>query len=349
LKKDKPTKTYRVAFPPRYISTILPMTEKKLKHWYKEVLSIEDVTKARIAKEAIQKKLVHSFGGAIIVLDMRQPYLEDLLGRIVAFSLMLDYLDDIIETEELSPQDAYKLNKAMLLPLKGASLSEKHGDTSKLIAYSYLVKLVDAAGYKIQNIINYDFVKNDLQKYMHSFVKSQAISCMPQEERNHTYKTWAARSDDCQDDGLLWNEFAAIQASPLRSYALLRYSYRQEVSQSKAKDLCEAYKWLGGINVLGDHIHDLKEDKRNEEVNQIAEFKSLAKAKKSVISMIEHANLAIEKLDDQDYHLAVLFALIIMYIKPLEKDPAWSDLAKEVCNNNARFAQQEIPHSMRIN
>ncbi len=290
-----------------------------------------DTHKLDLALSSIENKKNHSLGGSIMAIDMPPKSTTSLLDKYIPLALILDYTDDIIEKDSLSYEAALALNKALHYPLANEDDSPNSYPKCPSLSVKYLTLLTSAARENIEKLPSYNIIKPLMVQYMNDFIRSQAISCLPPSDRKSEYLKWFVSTDIDRLNLITWYEHAAIQASPLRSYMLLRLAYKSNLSMVEIQESIEIYKWLGALNVLGDHMNDLKEDRINNEVNQIQEYRSIDSAIQGFEKIVRYALQSIHNSHDESFHTCVFLVLINMYMRPLRHSKIWTHLAKSLC------------------
>lgn len=330
----------------KYVSIILPMTRKKLKGWEEICRRISNKNKSNTAINAIKSKSVHALGGSIMAAATPEKSCEDLLNRYIALALILDYIDDIQEKDHFDYNHALALNQALLYSLGGIADTPSSYPSSKSLDKTYLLRLTTEVRNNITHLPSYNQVFAHMTKSMSDFVRSQAISCCAQNEREKKYRLWK-KKDSKLKHKLTWFEFGAIQASPLRSYALLKLAYERKPSTERIRNSLETYTWLGGINVLGDHMIDLEKDQEEDEVNQVSMYETPEDAEEGLRKMIENAQESLENLYDEDFHRNVLHLLINLYMRPLLKKGNWKNMASSLLNEFPLPLSSELDNSFK--
>lgn len=317
---------------------ILPVARKKLKLWQQRASNISNPKQALLASRCIKNKARHSIATSIFVSSLKPSYTNFLLDKYIALALMLDYLDDIIDKANEHDLGKIKnMQQAMIEALNPPQKQLLKYPKSEMLNPSYLKKMVATASEKIDTLPNYWRVYPYMVKAMEDFVRTQVDSCMSYEERKILAKKWAEESF-ARKWGLTWFEHQAVQASPLRAYALLWLSTKSHITEDQIKQINNTYIWFGGINVLGDQFNDLVDDKLKNEVNQIVEYRVMKKAEERFIMMVCEAYNKLNQLPDSSFHLFILSGLINLYMRPLLRT-RWNKMANLLCK---KFRQIEI-------
>jgi hypothetical protein len=309
---------------------IVPMAKKRLELWHKRASQIKKLEKANFACKTIENKIKHPIATSAFVSSLPFSQSSFLLDKYIALSLLLDYLDDVIDRgNEHDPIKIAKMQQAMVDALKPKEKQLSNYPSSEMLDLSYLKDLVKTASEKITSLPIYSKSSPYIIKSMEDFIKTQIHSALPLEKNKILAKEWAEKSF-AKEFGLTWFEHQAVQASPLRAYALLWASTKFYITENQLKMIDHAYIWMGGINVLGDQINDLECDKLNGEVNQIIEYKNEEKVTERILEMVKNASEELDLLPNRSFHQFILTALINLYMQPLLKTK-WHKVADILC------------------
>ncbi|HEX3242422.1 MAG TPA: DUF2600 family protein [Solirubrobacterales bacterium] len=242
-----------------------------------------------------------------------------LTRSLVAYQLMLDYLDCISERPADDPvANGMCLHHAFEVALDPDA---EHHDYYALARSredgGYLVALIEACRASLLDLPSYASVRGPL---LH-----QARLCRESQALNHAQRfvpleleiaDWAARTA-CEiglDESFEWWEMvAAAAASSLNVGALLALAAAPKTSEAEACRVeCAYFPWASGLNALLDSLVDLDEDP--EDASHIRRYDSPSVGAKRLGMIAAGARERIRALPDGRLHEAILAAMGALYL-----------------------------------
>ncbi|HEX3737246.1 MAG TPA: DUF2600 family protein [Solirubrobacterales bacterium] len=238
---------------------------------------------------------------------------------LVAYQLMLDYLDGVSERPSDDPvANGLLLHRAFevaLDPEAGEedyySLAPAHDDGG------YLSELIGTCRAPLRELPSYPTVREGLLR--------QARLCRESQALNHALRftsvddqldEWARRTID--EAGLeagfeWWELIAAAAASSLCVGALLALAATPGVSEAEARQVESAYfPWASGLNALLDSLVDLDEDP--EGASHLRRYESHEQAAERLRTIAVGARRRVAELPDGRLHEAILVAMGALYL-----------------------------------
>jgi len=245
---------------------------------------------------------------------------------LVAYQLMLDYLDGVSERPTADPlENGLCLHRAFEVALDPDA---NHDDYYALAAAEddggYLVGLIEACREPLRDFPSYQAVRPALLRQArlcrHSQALNHAMHFVPVGDR---LTDWAAETagESLLEEGELfwWELLAAAAASSLGVGALIALAAHPGVGQAEAVRVESAYfPYASGLNALLDSLVDLDEDP--EEASHIRRYPSPDVAAQRLVAFAASARGRVSQLPEGSLHEAILAAMGTLY---LVRPEAW--------------------------
>lgn len=238
---------------------------------------------------------------------------------LVAYQLMLDYLDGVSERPSNDPvANGLHLHCAFEVALDPHA---PHEDYYALAPAGedggYLVELIETCRAALPRLPSYGVVRQPLLRQArlgkHSQALNHALPLVPVKDR---LTAWAAQTADEADLEVpfeWWELVAAAAASSLNIGALLALAARPGVSAAEAAQVEAAYfPWASGLNALLDSLVDLYED--GESASHLRRYESLEEAAERLRMIAAGARQRVGELPEGDLHEAILAAMGALYL-----------------------------------
>jgi tetraprenyl-beta-curcumene synthase len=238
---------------------------------------------------------------------------------LVAYQLMLDYLDGVSERPSDDPlANGLRLHEAFDVALDpGAAQADYYELAPGHDDGGYLRLLIETCRAPLSELPSYPVVRDSLLR--------QARLCRESQALNHALRfgpvgaeldRWAART--AAETGLgpgfeWWELIAAAAASSLCVGALLSLAANPGVGEAEARRLEEAYfPWASGLNALLDSLVDLDEDPEDE--SHLRRYESREHAAERLREIAAGARSRVAALPDGRLHEAILAAMGSLYL-----------------------------------
>ncbi len=249
----------------------------------------------------------------------------ELARSLVAYQLMLDYLDGVSER----PGSDLWANGLQLHSAFGVALDPGavHGDYYANAVGNddggYLNTLIETCRAPLARLPSYYIVRPSLLR--------QARLCQHSQALNHTL-VFAALEDRIQawagetavelslgEDFAWWELIGAAAASSLNIGALLALAARPDATEADARAVEAAYfPWASGLNAMLDSLVDLDEDPVA--ASHLRRYESPQAAAERLSEIAVGARIRLRGLPDGDLHEAILAAMGTLY---LARPEAW--------------------------
>jgi tetraprenyl-beta-curcumene synthase len=259
---------------------------------------------------------------AVLAPAARRPQLA---RSLVAYQLMLDYLDGVSERPTSEPlANGLSLHRAFEVALDpDATHSDYYAHVPAGDDGRYLLELIETCRAPLRELPSYEAARPALLRQARLGRESQAL--------NHALRfvavdrqidEWAlqtATEADLEPGFEWWELIAAAAASSLCVGALLALAATPGATEAEARRVESAYfPWASGLNALLDSLVDLDEDP--EDASHLRRYSSHQHAAERLASIAAGARERVAALPDGALHEAILAAMGALY---LVHEDAW--------------------------
>jgi tetraprenyl-beta-curcumene synthase len=238
---------------------------------------------------------------------------------LVAYQLMLDYLDGVSERPTEDPlANGLSLHRAFEVALDpDAAHADYYVHAPASDDGGYLRELIETCRAPLSELPSYRAARPALCHQARLGCESQALNhALPFAPVTERLDRWAARTTD--ESGLgpgfeWWELIAAAAASSLCVGALLALAATPGATEAEARRVEAAYfPWASGLNALLDSLVDLDEDP--EHSSHLRRYDSLEHAAERLETIASGARERVSALPDGDLHEAILAAMGALYL-----------------------------------
>jgi tetraprenyl-beta-curcumene synthase len=250
---------------------------------------------------------------------------REIARSLVAYQLMLDYLDGVSERPTDDPlASGLSLHRAFAIALDpDAPQVDYYTQAPAHEDGGYLNELIATCRAPLANLPSYQAAREPLLR--------QARLCRESQALNHALRftavdgrldEWAQRT--AAEAGLeagfeWWELIAAAAASSLCVGALLALAATPGATEAEARQVESAYfPWASGLNALLDSLVDLDEDP--EDASHLRRYPSREHAAERLGAIASGARQRVAELPDGRLHEAILVAMGALY---LAHEEAW--------------------------
>jgi tetraprenyl-beta-curcumene synthase len=309
----------------RYWLQVFPAARRCQRRLLAHAESIPDPLLREDALLSHRHKGSNSEGLAALAVLAPAPQRAALARSLVAYQLMLDYLDGVSERPGENPvENGLRLHRAFEVALDPEA---PHEDYYALAAGSkdggYLLALIETCRAPLRGLPSYPAARAALLHQASLCRQSQALNhALRQAPVQERLAEWAART--AQEAGLegrfeWWELVAAAAASSLCVGALLALAARPGASEAEAREVESAYfPWASGLNALLDSLVDLDEDP--EHASHMRRYDSPQLATERLGTLAAGARARLSRLPEGRLHEAILAAMGALYLAQPE---AW--------------------------
>jgi tetraprenyl-beta-curcumene synthase len=242
-----------------------------------------------------------------------------LARSLVAYQLMLDYLDGVSERPTPDPlANGLQLHRAFEVALDpDAPHADYYAHAPANEDGNYLLELIETCRAPLRELPSYEAARGALLR--------QARLCRESQALNHALRfvavdqqldEWAAQTaaNVGLEPGFEWWELiAAAAASSLCGGALLALAATPGATEEEARRVESAYfPWASGLNALLDSLVDLDEDP--EDASHLRRYSSHEHAAERLQAIASGARERVSALPDGDLHEAILAAMGALYL-----------------------------------
>lgn len=309
----------------RYWFGVFPAARSTQRRFLARAEAIPDPLLRADALASHRDKGSNSEGLAALAVLAPADRRRELARSLVAYQLMLDYLDGISERPSDDPlANGLALHRAFEVALDpDAAHADYYAQTSTDEDGGYLHELIDTCRAPLRMLPSYEAVRPTLLRQARLGCESQAL--------NHALRfgpvqgeldRWAARtaSESGLEPGFEWWELiAAAAASSLCVGALLALAATPGATVAEARRIEGAYfPWASGLNALLDSLVDLDEDP--DDASHLRRYDSQEHAIERLVTIASGARERVSALPDGELHEAILVAMGALY---LVHEDAW--------------------------
>lgn len=274
----------------------------------------------------------NSEGLAAMAVLAPRAHRSRLAGSLVAYQLMLDYLDGVSERPCKDPlANGLALHRAFEVALDpDAEHADYYAFAVSREDRGYLRELVECTRRSLGELPSYPTIKGSLLRQARLGRESQALNHALRFKSVHgRIEEWAAAT--AADAGLApgfewWELIAAAAASSLCIGALLALAATPGASEAEAHAVEAAYfPWASGLNALLDSLIDLDEDP--EDASHVRRYRSREHAAERLTAIAAGARWRVSQLPNGELHEAILAAMGALY---LVREEAWSPASEPI-------------------
>ncbi len=309
----------------RYWTGVFPVARSTQRRLLARAQAIPDPQLRADALASHHDKGSNSEGLAALAILAPSERRTQVVRSLVAYQLMLDYLDGVSERPSNDPLgNGLALHRAFDVALDPEVPHENYYAHSSMgDDGGYLRELIEICRAPLRDLPSYPATREALLR--------QARLCRESQALNHALRytsvedelgDWAERTvaEADLDSGFEWWELiAAAAASSLCVGALLALAATPGVEEEEARQVEAAYfPWASGLNALLDSLVDLDEDP--EGGSHLRRYESYDVAAERLRTIACGARQRVAKLPDGRLHEAILSAMGALYL--IDKE-AW--------------------------
>jgi tetraprenyl-beta-curcumene synthase len=309
----------------RYWTGVFPVARSTQRRLLTRAEAIPDPRLRAEALASHHDKGSNSEGLAALAILAPSGRRAEVVRSLVAYQLMLDYLDGVSERPSEDPLgNGLALHRAFDVALDPEAPHENYyAHTPMCDDGGYLHELIEICRAPLRDLPSYPATREALLR--------QARLCRESQALNHALRytpvqeelgAWADRTaaEAGLDPGFEWWELiAAAAASSLCVGALLALAATPGVDEVEARQVESAYfPWASGLNALLDSLVDLDEDP--EDASHLRRYASQEQAAERLQTIAAGARRRVAELPDGRLHEAILAAMGSLY---LVHEEAW--------------------------
>jgi tetraprenyl-beta-curcumene synthase len=309
----------------RYWLEVFPVVRSAQRELLRRAEAIPDPLLREDAIASHRDKGSNSEGLAALAVLAPAAARRDLARSLVAYQLMLDYLDCVSERPAGDPLgNGACLHRAFEVALDPAAA---HADYYELAPCAddggYLVALIEACRAPLRRLPSLPVVQDRLLRQARLCRESQALNhaqrFAPIEERLSSWAREATAEAGVEEELEWWEVVGAAAASSLAIAALLALAATPGRTDRDASAVEGAYfPWASGLNALLDSLIDLDEDPVG--TSHMRRYPSPEVGARRMRMLAASARARLSRLPDGKWHEAIFSAMGTLY---LAQPQAW--------------------------
>lgn len=322
----------------RYWLQVFPAAREVKRELLQRAESIPDPILREDAIASHRDKGSNSEGLAALAILAPAATRRDVARSLVAYQLMLDYLDCVSERPSEDPiENGTRLHCAFEVALDpDAAHVDYYALAPRGDDGGYLIALIEACRTPLRTLPSFAAVRDPLLRQARLCCESQALyhaqRFVPLEER---LVDWAERTAaEARVEGQLewWEVVGAAAASSLTVAALLTVAATPGQTSLDADAVEAAYfPWASGLNALLDSLVDLDEDP--EDASHLRRYESLDVGAERMGAIASSARAGVSRLPAGDWHEAIMAAMGAHYlVRPEAWRPDRAAVSRSVLN-----------------
>lgn len=306
---------------------------REVRGWRRRAASIPDAALRTDALRSLKSKRASTDGAALFwtLPDARCP---DLLGLLVAFEVMADFLDNVSERGvRAGPANGIQLHVALSEALDpGGPVSAYYRHHPWREDGGYLRALVGVCRERCALLPHYGRVRSPA---IHAATLAQMLGLNHEPDpqlRDAALREWARREAGGWEE-LTWFESTAAASGWLTVLALLALAAGGEPEEDRVLAICAAYlPWISLVATMLDSYADQVDDAAGAQHSYIAHYPCAETTVARVGEILHEADRRARALPDGTRHTVIVACMVAMY---LSKDSSRSPQMRASTRNLA--------------
>jgi tetraprenyl-beta-curcumene synthase len=298
----------------------LPAVAREVRTWRARALEIPDLTIREDALSSLDHKRGHTDGAALFwtIPRVRNP---QLLRVLVAYEILLDFLDDVSERGAAAGQiNGRQLHLALI---DAVDIERPISDYYRYHPWrddgGYARALVEACREGCAHFASYERVRAAL---VAEATRAQVLSInheLDPARRNAGLREWAIE-ERCEQFDVSWFELTGAASASLTMHALLTLTVEAECTDLDIERIrCAYFPWISAVTAMLDSYVDWAEDDLNGDHSYIAHYDTSQLAVQRVGQLIQRGLAEAYSLPNGERHALIVAGMVAMY---LSKDSA---------------------------
>lgn len=294
---------------------VFPEVHKELAYWKERAEAIPNDELRKQALASIEQKTFHCEGGAIFALLAKERY-KEAIKFIVAYQTISDYLDNLCDrSTSLDPEDFRALHNSMTdsltiqsKPINYYRFRQEQNDGD------YLKDLVDTCQTVLQNMGNYETIKDPMLELCSYYCDLQVHKHVKEEQRIPRLKEWFNHYKRKIPE-MEWYEFSACSGSTLGIFCLVSYAMRADFTHEHAENILQGYfPYIQGLHILLDYFIDQEEDREGGDLNFCFYYENEETLFQRLKHFLKEADRHTENLPHRKFHQLINRGLLGVYL-----------------------------------
>jgi tetraprenyl-beta-curcumene synthase len=311
----------------RELGWIIPGVAHEVAHWQARAHAIPEAPLREDALLTLRRERLNTEGAALfaIVPRRREP---ELLRLLIAYQILLDYLDTISERPADDPlANGVQLHRALAEALDpGGPVSDYYRHHRWRDDGGYVRALVETCRLACRALPGYARVHALALKLGRAAAVQGYNHVADPRRRDEGLKAWA-RSTYADRRGATWFELTAASCSSLCTYALLALAADPDFDDRDMAGVYDAYfPWIAGASTLLDAFVDQADDAASGNHSYIAHYPSPEAAQERLCEIVFESARRARALRRGTRHALIATGMVAMYLsKDSAREPALRD------------------------
>lgn len=299
----------------RELSWIRPGVAREVEHWRRCAASIPDAAIRDDALSALASKRFNAEGAALFaVLPPRRD--SSLLRLLVAYQILLDFLDSLSEHPSADPQaDGLQLHLALRDALDpDGPISDYYCHGPRREDGGYVRALVQACREACVYLPSYSCTQSLALRGARRCAVQGLNHDIDAARRDSTLEAWAASTFN-ERWGLSWWELTAAASSTLGILSLLALAADPGCGERDAVEVDAAYMpWICAASTMLDSYVDEVEDAAENSHSYVAHYPSSEVAAQRTYELIWRSLYEVRRLRNGSRHAVIAAGMVAMYL-----------------------------------
>lgn len=325
-----------------FVKDVFPQVDQALDRWREYGLKIPDPVLKEQALASIKTKRFHCQGGSIYVLYPGADQ-EVMVGFVVAFQTISDYLDNLCDRAGCEKEESFRqLHRAMHEALRPElPLSDYYAYYPYKNDGGYLKALVEECRSCLSLFPSYAIVQEEVVDLLSLYCDLQCLKHLKRDLREDRVIQWSAPFLNTYSDLSVW-EFSAASGSTLGIFMLCALSCQQHLSKEDIKKIKKAYfPYISGLHILLDYFIDQAEDREEGDLNFVFYYRDQRELGERLCYFLKKSLSQASFLKHAGFHLTVIKGMLAMYLSDQKAgNPSYKGMVKTLlgqCGKSCAF------------
>jgi hypothetical protein len=301
----------------------LPAAAEQMRAWRARAQAIVDAPIREDALNVQRVKRTH-VDGAALFWTVARPRRPHLLRLLVAYELVLDFLDYASERGQKPERDVQagladglQLHRGLGDALDAdAAIAHHYAHHPWRLDAGYLLALIMACRAYTTSLPSYPRVRATAVAEVHRAAEVLAINHIPDESvRDRSLRTWSVANPLERASGLSWFEHTAAISGSLAVHALLTQAADPRTGALEIEHVGAAYMpWVALATAMLDSYADQIEDAAADGHSYVAHYSDPEAARVRLGQIVEQTMRFARGLHDGQRHAVIAACMIAMYL-----------------------------------
>jgi tetraprenyl-beta-curcumene synthase len=333
----------------RELLWVLPSVSREVSRWQERALRIPDPVLRADAVLTLRRERLNAEGAALFAILPRRRN-PGLLRLLVAFQLLLDYLDTISERPAPDPlANGRQLHRALTDALDPAGpLSAWYREHPQREDGGYLRALVETCRSGCEALPGFELVRTDVARAARlGTVQVPNHDPLP-ERREAGLRAWVTRELPGEWNAR-WFELTAAASSSLWTLALLALASAPRLDAAAVAAAKAGYfPWICAASTLLDAFVDQPSDRAQGNHSYVEHYASWEEMVERLCEIVHRSALGARRLRNGERHALITTGMVAMYLsKASARSPELRPASREILRAAGSLPRLQLP-IMRI-